>query len=289
MDRQRVGRRARLLDPQGAEQRELLALRFAGADRQAARVEAVGLAAREAAEKGRALEDGELAPALVVAGAQHPDAGKADVGEIGRRLQLAEVEGAAVVDQAARLAVLDDVDLHRRGEDEAALQGLERKADLLVAPDRRIGVVVDRQILLGGEIGEGVGQRRARRLERRLGELARHVEHAVGGKGRRLRHRRGRGDALQRDSGGGESPAEGQLEEFPTRALCHDALRSRCGPLADDGLAAARTPATRFLKLSSRLAAFASRRGMKRASRGAISISYSGESATGIFDCSSKA
>ena len=229
MDRQRVGRRARLLDPQGAEQREFLALRLAGADRQAARVEAVGLAAREAAEKGRALEDGELAPALVVAGAQHPDAGEADVGQIDRRLQLAEVEGVAVVDQTARLAVLDDVDLHRRGEDEAAVQRLEREAGLLVVPDRRIGVVMDRQILLGGEIGECVGQRRARRLERRLGELARHVEHAVGGKWRRLRHRRGRGDALQRDSGGGERPAEGQLEEFPTRALCHDALRSRCG------------------------------------------------------------
>jgi len=230
VDRQGVGCRARFLDPQRAEQRELLALPVAGVDRQPARVKAVGLAARQAAEEGRALEDGEFAPALVVAGAQHPDAGKADVGEIDRRLQLAEVEGAAIVDQAARLAVLDDVDQHWRGEDEAAVQGLERETGFLVIPDGGVGVVADRQILLGGEAGEGVGQGRDRRLERRLGEFARHVEHAVGGKGRRLRHRRGRGDALQRDSGGGESPAEGQFEEFPTRGLCHDALRSRCGP-----------------------------------------------------------
>ncbi len=53
----RVGRRARLFDPERSEYRKFLALRIAGADRQAARGKAVALASGERAEEGRAMED----------------------------------------------------------------------------------------------------------------------------------------------------------------------------------------------------------------------------------------
>ena len=100
---QRVGGGARLFDPQRAEKWKFLALGVAGADRQAARVDAVGLAAREAAKKCRALEDRRVLPALAGGRLEHAHAGKAEVGRIGRRLQLAEIVVGAVVDQSLRL------------------------------------------------------------------------------------------------------------------------------------------------------------------------------------------
>ena len=52
-----------------AEERKFFALRVAGADRQPARADAVGLAARQRAEERRALEDRRVRPALAAAAA----------------------------------------------------------------------------------------------------------------------------------------------------------------------------------------------------------------------------
>ena len=64
VDDERVGGRARLFDPKRAKDRKFLALRVAGANRQPARADAVGLAAREAAKERRALEDRRVLPAV---------------------------------------------------------------------------------------------------------------------------------------------------------------------------------------------------------------------------------
>ncbi len=228
MNDQRARRGARFFDPQRAEEWKFFALVVAGADRQAARVDAIGLAARQAAKECRTLEDRQIPPALAGGPGEHAHAGKAEVRQIGRRLQLAEVVRGAIIDQALRLAILDDVQLHRRGEDETAVQRLEREAALLVVPHRRFRIAPYCRILLESEIGEHVRQVRSGRPERRLGEVARHVENIVRREWTRRPQRLGaRARAFQRRAPGCERGAEGQFEEISSPAACHDALRSR--------------------------------------------------------------
>ena len=83
---ERAVARLRLLQPEGGEDRELLRVRAAGADGEAAGGEAVDRAVRHGAEVARALEDRELVPdARAVQRVADADAAEAEVlGEAGR-------------------------------------------------------------------------------------------------------------------------------------------------------------------------------------------------------------
>ena len=147
--------------------------------------------------------------------------------EGGRRLQLAEVEIGGVVDHLLRHAVLDDVDRDRRRVDEAAMQRLERKAELLVAPDRGARHAPDRRVLLEGEAREDAGQGgRVGRLERLRSQLRRHVEHRVGGERNGLAERLGGGRRrARRRQRRRKRAANGQLQKFATLPVRHPYLR----------------------------------------------------------------
>jgi hypothetical protein len=85
MNDQGIRSEARFLDPQRAEYWKFLAF-LAGADRQAARVDPVGLAACEAAEKCGALDDRHVLPAWAGVRLEHAHTGKAEIGQIRRRM-----------------------------------------------------------------------------------------------------------------------------------------------------------------------------------------------------------
>ena len=153
---------------------------------------------------------------------------------------LPKSKAAAVVDQAPRLAVLDDVELHRRREDEAAMQAARARSRIFsslqtaVPGLRRIARYCSKVRLAKASGSAALGGLN--------GDLAssRAMSSTLSGAKRAsaapsARPRRALSSATPAAA---NAPPKAQLEEFPTRALCHDALRSRCGaPLADDGLA----------------------------------------------------
>src|SRR5207244_10072114 len=100
----------RQLEPEGAEQRELLTFRLAGLQREAARRQAIELAAAERAEVAGAEENGDLVEViLAVHAAEQANAGKADV-LFRHRLwhQLAVVEVLGGGGEVVRLIVVND-------------------------------------------------------------------------------------------------------------------------------------------------------------------------------------
>ena len=191
LDSERICRRVGLLDPERAEHRKFFARLVAGPDCKAACGKAEGLDVASRAIKGRALEDRHIFEALV-RGLENAQTGKAKVAEWSRRLQRPEVEIGGVVNHLLRHAVLDNVDPDRRRVNEATMQRLERKAKLLIAPDRSARHAPDRRILLEGEAGEDAWQRRRLgRLKRLRRQFDRHFQHRVGGEGNRLAQRLG--------------------------------------------------------------------------------------------------
>src|SRR5271156_4475925 len=107
VDDERVGGRARLLDPERAEQWKFFALRIARANRKAARADAIALSSREAAEERRTLKNRRVFPTIAAAPAENADARKTEVAKVGGELQLAEIIKFAIVEDALRLAALD--------------------------------------------------------------------------------------------------------------------------------------------------------------------------------------
>ena len=79
-----------------------------GLQRQGAGDDAEILAAGERAEEGRALDDGELDRLAVAEGREEPEAGEADVADVRRDVEAAEIETRAVVGEAADEPVLDE-------------------------------------------------------------------------------------------------------------------------------------------------------------------------------------
>ena len=73
-----VACRARPLEPEGAEERELLAPRLGRPQGEGARDDAEVLAAGERPEEGRALDDGELDRLAVPEGGDEPEAREAE-------------------------------------------------------------------------------------------------------------------------------------------------------------------------------------------------------------------
>ena len=138
------------LEPEAGEARELLGRRQARIDGDAAGGEAVLIELAGAAEIGGA-EEGE--PIRLAAGIHDTEAGEADVlGQLGRELRLAEGEERRRVQDFARLAVLHDMELHRRLEEAAEMEELDRIGPVVVVRPQRVarneadllvGVVVD--------------------------------------------------------------------------------------------------------------------------------------------------
>src|ERR1700722_14168756 len=189
---QSIGGERRLFDPHRAKKRKFLALRISGVNRQAARRDPERLTAGLGAKEARPLIDRHFLKTLASDGARNSKARKADVGRVGRRLQFAEIEGGAIIGEPSPRAILDDIDVHWRGENKAAMQRLQGESNIVAAPQRRTGPRPDRNILVIGQVGERFRQGRFWRLERGLGELARRFDYSVGGEGRRRRGRRRR-------------------------------------------------------------------------------------------------
>ena len=207
VNHQRVGGERGLFDPDGAEQGELLPLGIGCANRQAARGDAVALAAGEGSEEARPLEDRHLGRRLPVPKAKHPETRKTQILAFGRRFQLTKGEIRRIIGEATLLAIFDDADRYRRGVNEATVQRLDGVAHILVGPKGRAGQIADGRILLvtegaerlrqfggGGLVGffrQGAGRfDDAGRIEGGIGRIAgrrRLRRHGVGQQARKAR------------------------------------------------------------------------------------------------------
>ena len=72
--------------------------------------------------------------------------------------RLAEFVAAAVVGDAADAPVLDCEQLHRVGEDEAAMERLDDEAAVLAGPDLHRRQRLDGDVPLVGQVREHVGR-----------------------------------------------------------------------------------------------------------------------------------
>ena len=216
MKGQRVGGRVGLFDPELAEQGKFLARLVPGPNRETASSDAEGLGVRPRAIEVRALKNRHVFEALL-GPLENAQAGKAEVAQNRRGLQLAKVEIGRLVNHLLRHAVLDDVDRNRRRIDEAPMQRLKRKAEFLVAPDRGARHAPDRRVLIEREARKHAWQRRFRRLERFRGEFDRHLHDGVGGERNRL---------AQRFGGGGDEPdGANEAASAPPTASCKNSRR----------------------------------------------------------------
>ena len=84
MDGDGIAAHGRALEPEGAEDREFLASRFRGPERQRARDRAVGLAPRDGAEEGPALDECEIERPAVSDLGDELEARIADIGYVVR-------------------------------------------------------------------------------------------------------------------------------------------------------------------------------------------------------------
>ena len=104
---ERVGAGARALDPEGAEERELLAAGLGRPQGQGPRDDAEVLAAGQRPEEARALHERELdrlAARAGQGGGEQAKPGEADVADVRRHVEPAELEAAALVGDAAHAA-----------------------------------------------------------------------------------------------------------------------------------------------------------------------------------------
>ena len=147
VDRQRGGVGGRSLDPEGLEARELLAGRAAhGVDGQAARRQAVLLAAAQRAEVAGAQEDDQLVlVGRVVQRVVHAKAGVAEARPNSLRLKRWRPKSQArrVVSQHTRAALVHFVNLHRQHVAAAEVEELQLEGQALLAPDGLFGPVAD--------------------------------------------------------------------------------------------------------------------------------------------------
>src|SRR5579872_5360185 len=141
----------RLLDPDRAKRRKFFALRLGCANGKAARIDAEILATRLTTEKTRPLIDGDFERAAVGL-PNHAKARKPDVRQVRGDHYFAEVERGALVTQLSRKSPLDDENVHRRRENETAVQRFDREADTVAAPDCRGRLWLDLRILFVSQV-----------------------------------------------------------------------------------------------------------------------------------------
>ena len=166
------------LDPELAEERELLVGVRAGADAEAARRQAVALAAAEEAEVARAEKGDDLVHDVRrVERIVQAEAGEAEVDrQVGRRLVAAPVEQAGRIGDRRRNAVAQHVDHHRPAIEVTEVEQLEAEAGAGLAEQRLVGLEPDVAPSVVVKAGDSLRQRRNRRVERRGGEVARPLD-----------------------------------------------------------------------------------------------------------------
>ncbi len=211
VDHQRADAGLRPLQPERAEPGELLALRVCGADRQAARREPVDLPLGHGAEVAGAEEDADLVVGVGPVD-RRMDAEPREAELLGRGRGGRTGGGIGVVEQLRgvrdpdRAAVGDLEDVDALAVQEAAGEELGLERQVLAAPQRVLGAEPDAAVLVIGQVVEGRGQRRVRRLER----LARHrLRQAPDGGGVERAGRR-RLDGRRRLGRAGAGPGQGE-------------------------------------------------------------------------------
>ena len=181
----------RLLDPDGAERRRLLAAWVGRADRQAACHDTEVLMIGACAKETRPLEDRNLRHPAVNR-AQDAETREAQVTYIGRNRDFSEIEKICRIGEPSLEAILDEVDLDLCRKNGAAMQGLDDETGVCVFPDMSVGLALDADIEIVGQACERVAKRRVRGLVGTLREVPRHIENARGIEALGLRHGRGR-------------------------------------------------------------------------------------------------
>ena len=176
MDHHQAGHEARLLDPDRAEDRRLLALGVRDLHGERARHQSGDLSFRHGMEEVRSLEAGDLAEDVPLAlGRQHAEPGKADIADPGGWNELPEVEERGVVDDPVGFARRDEEQVDPVAGLKTPVKRLHDETDVFGRPDARFGLEMDARILVVVQGPERVGQLRRDRLERLFGERARHV------------------------------------------------------------------------------------------------------------------
>src|SRR4051812_38113218 len=175
---ERIRAGARTLDPEGPEERELLAAGLRRPQGQGPRDEAEALAAGERPEEARALHERELdrlAARAGQGGGEQAKPGIGDVAEIRRHVELAELEAAPFIGDPAHALVLDGEQQHRAREYPPAMQRLDHEAAALAGPDLGLRQRADADILLVIQVRERFrqvgGHRGVGALGERAGEL----------------------------------------------------------------------------------------------------------------------
>ena len=144
----------RLLDPDGAERRRLLAAWVGRADRQAACHDTEVLMIGACAKETRPLEDRNLRHPAVNR-AQDAETREAQVTYIGRNRDFSEIEKICRIGEPSLEAVLDEVDLDLCRKNGAAMQGLDDETGVCVFPDVIIGLALDADIEIVGQACSG--------------------------------------------------------------------------------------------------------------------------------------
>ena len=153
VDRDRVRVLGGTLDPEVREHRELFAFGARGPDREAARRQAIALVARDGAKIARALVREELVEHVGPVD-RRADAEARVAGLVVVALRRSGADLRPVVEQiafeqhATSHAADDEVDVHRRVEDETRVEQIERERSILVCPDRRTSLVMNCAVLV---------------------------------------------------------------------------------------------------------------------------------------------
>src|SRR5919107_4874608 len=158
MDRDGIASGSWPFEPEGPEYREFLPSRLGRLQGERPGNGPVILATGKGAEEGCTLEDREIERlAAVPRDSMEPEAGEADIGDVGRHVQAAVIELGRVVADPAHGAVLNHVQIDRVGEHEPAMERLNGDAASLGAPDGRLKSL-DGNVLLVVQVREWVRQ-----------------------------------------------------------------------------------------------------------------------------------
>ena len=180
MDDDAFGAGVRRLDPEFAKERKFLA-GCAGADGEPARRKAVALAAAEKAIIARAEKRDHLVHHMRrVERIMQAEAGEAEIDrQRAGDLVVAVVEKIGGVGDRRGQAVAQDVDRHRPLVEMAEVKQFEPEGAARLSQQRLVGFEADVAPGVEIEMGDAVGQRRDRRVERRAGQVARALDDIV--------------------------------------------------------------------------------------------------------------
>ncbi len=199
IDDDMLGHRVRRLDPEFAEERELLVEARSGADRKAPRREAIALSPAKEAEVARAEEGDHFVPDMRRVDREfETKAGEPEVDRQHPKLGVAVVEQIGGVGDRRRDAVAQHVDDHRTLVEMPEMEQFQPEIGPLLAEQRLVGFEADVAPGVEIEVRQAVGQRRNRAVEGRGGEVARPLDDVRVAEGGRQRPPAARRSAARR-------------------------------------------------------------------------------------------